>query len=168
MILTFWITLILWIASCALSMKILVGHKLQSKIFIKSPVINSKLWSVLDTSVDTKMQDLERAIFITENAMSQLQSLKSKMPNANFLRMGVKAGGCSGMSYTMDFVDKETIIEEDYIEEYGDIKCVIDPKSILYLYGLHLDYSNELIGGGFKFSNPNAESACGCGKSFGV
>ena len=47
-------------------------------------------------------------------------------------------------------------------------RCAVDPKSLLYLYGLQLDYSDELIGGGFKFSNPNAETSCGCGKSFGV
>lgn len=54
------------------------------------------------------------------------------------------------------------------VEEYEGFKCVIDPKSVLYLYGLELDFSDALIGGGFQFQNPNAESSCGCGKSFGV
>ena len=76
--------------------------------------------------------------------------------------------GCSGMSYVMDFVEENTLTEDDQVEVYDDIKCVVDRKSLLYLYGLQLDYSDELIGGGFKFSNPNAESNCGCGKSFGV
>lgn len=74
-----------------------------------------------------------------------------------------------GMSYSMDFVSESTITDDDYVEEFDDsLRCVIDPKSMLYLFGLHLDYSDELIGGGFKFTNPNAESSCGCGKSFGV
>jgi iron-sulfur cluster assembly protein len=73
--------------------------------------------------------------------------------------MGVRSGGCSGMSYLMDFIKEEEITEEDHIETYGDVRCVVDPKSLLYLYGLQLDYSDDLIGGGFKFSNPNAETA---------
>lgn len=72
------------------------------------------------------------------------------------------------MSYVMDFVDENSITEDDHIEIFGNIKAVIDPKSLLFLYGLQLDYSDELIGGGFKFENPNAETSCGCGKSFGV
>ena len=55
---------------------------------------------------------------------------------------------------------------EDWVEE--GVRCVIDPKSLLYLFGLQLDYSTELIGGGFNFQNPNAETTCGCGKSFNV
>lgn len=82
--------------------------------------------------------------------------------------MGVKSGGCSGMSYVMDIIEPSSVNEDDLIETFDGIKCVVDPKSLLYLYGLKLDYSDELIGGGFKFTNPNAESSCGCGKSFGV
>lgn len=65
-------------------------------------------------------------------------------------------------------VPQEEITEDDMVEEYDGFKCVIDPKSVLYLYGLELDFSDALIGGGFQFQNPNAESSCGCGKSFGV
>lgn len=63
---------------------------------------------------------------------------------------------------------QEDVTEDDMVEEYEGFKCVIDPKSVLYLYGLELDFSDALIGGGFQFQNPNAESSCGCGKSFGV
>lgn len=87
------------------------------------------------------------------------------------LRMGVRSGGCSGMSYVMDFCTKDSIdLEEDQMDVYQQdkIKCVVDSKSMLYLYGLQLDYSTQLIGGGFKFYNPNAEESCGCGSSFGV
>lgn len=88
------------------------------------------------------------------------------------LRMGVRNGGCSGLSYVMDFSTEEDIEEEDEVDTYdeveGGIRCVVDAKSLLYLYGLELDYSDELIGGGFQFFNPNAEDSCGCGSSFGV
>mmetsp|Transcript_6672 Transcript_6672/g.8266 ORF Transcript_6672/g.8266 Transcript_6672/m.8266 type:complete len:94 (-) Transcript_6672:258-539(-) len=86
------------------------------------------------------------------------------------IRMGVRSGGCSGMSYVMDVCESEDVSPEDHIDEWPDlgIKCVIDPKSMLFLFGLNLDYSDELIGGGFSFSNPNADQTCGCGKSFNV
>jgi iron-sulfur cluster assembly accessory protein len=70
----------------------------------------------------------------------------------------------------MDFSTPEDIQEDDAVDDYKKegIKCVVDAKSMLYLYGLELDYSDQLIGGGFQFSNPNAEDSCGCGSSFGV
>ncbi|KAL7469396.1 hypothetical protein ACHAXS_009654 [Conticribra weissflogii] len=121
-------------------------------------------------------------IQIKPKAMSRLIELKQKRDNDPknspdfdpssplILRMGVRNGGCSGLSYVMDFSTEEEIGEEDEIDEYETegIKCVVDAKSLLYLYGLELDYSDELIGGGFKFFNPNAEESCGCGSSFGV
>jgi len=69
----------------------------------------------------------------------------------------------------MDFTEESNINEDDQIDEHEDgIRVIVDPKSMLYLFGMDLDYSDELIGGGFQFHNPNAESSCGCGKSFGV
>jgi iron-sulfur cluster assembly protein len=106
--------------------------------------------------------------------MSRLVELKSKreVPDDDplILRMGVRNGGCSGLSYVMDFSTADEITDEDEVDEYmtEGIRCVVDAKSVLYLYGLELDYSDELIGGGFKFFNPNAEESCGCGSSFGV
>jgi iron-sulfur cluster assembly protein len=85
------------------------------------------------------------------------------------LRVGVRQGGCSGMSYMMDFETPDKLRDDDEIFDYEDgFKIVCDPKSLLYLYGLVLDYSNAMIGGGFQFTNPNAAQTCGCGKSFGV
>lgn len=74
------------------------------------------------------------------------------------------------MSYVMDFADADTIEPDDQVDLYKSekIQCVVDAKSMLYLYGLELDYSAELIGGGFQFFNPNAEESCGCGSSFSV
>ncbi|KAL7529616.1 hypothetical protein ACHAXR_003053 [Thalassiosira sp. AJA248-18] len=119
-------------------------------------------------------------ILIKPAAMSRLVELKQKRdtdPKASvdpssplILRMGVRNGGCSGLSYVMDFSTADDIEEEDEVDNYENegIQCVVDAKSLLYLYGLELDFSDELIGGGFKFFNPNAEENCGCGSSFGV
>ena len=113
----------------------------------------------------------DAVINIKPAAMNRLRELKAKEnTDVLVLRMGVRNGGCSGLSYVMDFSTEDAIEEDDAVDEYpGEkIKCVVDAKSMLYLYGLELDYSNELIGGGFKFFNPNAEESCGCGSSFGV
>ena len=125
--------------------------------------------TTLTTEPDAAAQTDDKVIIITPKAMSHIRELRAKMQDGkDCLRMGVKSGGCSGMSYVMDFISADGINEDDHVEMSGDIKCAIDPKSLLYLFGLQLDYSDELIGGGFKFSNPNAETSCGCGKSFGV
>ncbi|EIE22381.1 FeS cluster assembly accessory/regulatory protein [Coccomyxa subellipsoidea C-169] len=110
------------------------------------------------------------AITLTEAALKNLKRLREDTGDEKvILRMGVKSGGCSGMSYHMDFEKEENVRAEDAVMEYEDgFKLVCDPKSLLYLFGMRLDYSAALIGGGFQFHNPNAESSCGCGKSFGV
>lgn len=117
----------------------------------------------------------DAVVMIKPSAMKRLRELRASELNdpANdflILRMGVRSGGCSGMSYVMDFSTEDSIQDDDVVDEYVDekVKCVVDAKSMLYLYGLELDYSTELIGGGFKFFNPNAEESCGCGSSFGV
>ena len=110
----------------------------------------------------------DRVIVLTDRATNQLKLIKASKSEDTCLRMGVRAGGCSGMSYTMDLISLSEISDDDHVEEYEGIKCVVDPKSLMFLCGLQLDYSDELIGGGFKFSNPNAEANCGCGKSFSV
>jgi len=130
--------------------------------------INNKVKLFSFTELTPTEQVVERAVYITGKAMTHIQSLKEKKKDTQVLRMGVKAGGCSGMSYSMDFISDHEINEDDYIEDFDSIKCAIDPKSILFLYGMQLDYSDELIGGGFKFQNPNSETTCGCGKSFGI
>mmetsp|Transcript_9595 Transcript_9595/g.11484 ORF Transcript_9595/g.11484 Transcript_9595/m.11484 type:complete len:187 (-) Transcript_9595:144-704(-) len=112
----------------------------------------------------------DAVINIKPKAMKRLRELQSKDGSTMVLRMGVRNGGCSGLSYVMDFSSEDDIEDDDAVDEYPaeKLKCVVDAKSMLYLYGLELDYSEELIGGGFKFFNPNAEESCGCGSSFGV
>ena len=108
-------------------------------------------------------------ITITPEAQDHIAKLRAAEGPGTHLRMGVKAGGCSGMSYAMDLCKEDDITEQDHVEEWPEgFKVVIDPKSMLYLFGLELGYSNELIGGGFQFKNPNAETSCGCGTSFGI
>lgn len=114
-----------------------------------------------------------KGIIITETAMQQLSRLCSEQGKDQVLRVGVRSGGCSGMSYTMDFVSIQEILAEDEVYEYstpkgGTFQVICDPKSLLYIYGMQLDFSTDLIGGGFNFINPNATQTCGCGSSFAV
>jgi iron-sulfur cluster assembly protein len=107
-------------------------------------------------------------IQLTETALKHVLMLREQQGTDLCLRVGVRQGGCSGMSYMMDFEDVSKIGEHDEVFDYDGFKIICDRKSILYLYGLQLDYSNAMIGGGFQFTNPNANQTCGCGKSFGV
>ena len=87
-------------------------------------------------------------------------------PDTHNLRVGVKGGGCSGLSYVMDFDDK--IEPTDEVVDVDGLKVVIDRKSVLYLYGTELTYSDGLNGKGFQWENPNASRTCGCGESFSL
>ena len=87
-------------------------------------------------------------------------------PDTHNLRVGIKGGGCSGLSYTMDFDDK--IEPTDEVVQADGLKVVIDIKSLLYLYGTQLTYSDGLNGKGFAWENPNASRTCGCGESFSL
>ncbi|ABX08063.1 HesB/IscA family protein [Prochlorococcus marinus] len=114
-----------------------------------------------------------KGIIITQTAMNQLARLCSEQGKDKVLRVGVRSGGCSGMSYTMDFISNQEIQEVDETYEYQSpggksFQVVCDPKSLLYIYGMQLDFSTDLIGGGFNFTNPNATQTCGCGSSFAV
>lgn len=81
-----------------------------------------------------------------------------------YLRVGVKGGGCSGFSYTLDLT--ETLTEQDETSNQHGVEVICDPKSLLYLEGTTVDFKDELMGRGFVFNNPNATSSCGCGSSF--
>ncbi len=111
-------------------------------------------------------QPQQRGILMTDAALKHVLALREQQGQDLCLRVGVRGGGCSGMSYTMDFEDASNIRADDEVFDYEGFKVVSDPKSMLYIYGLMLDYSTALIGGGFKFTNPNASQTCGCGTSF--
>ena len=85
---------------------------------------------------------------------------------SDFIRVGVKSGGCSGLSYDLKF-DKEKVDEDKVFEDNG-VKIIVDKKSFLYLIGTTLEYSGGLNGTGFVFNNPNAQRTCGCGESFSL
>ena len=106
---------------------------------------------------------------ITETANQQLKRLMSedeKVTDKHFLRVGVKGGGCSGLSYELAFDNIEQ--EGDNYFETDGIKVRIDKKSFLYLVGTELNYTDGLNGKGFEFINPNASRTCGCGESFAI
>jgi iron-sulfur cluster assembly protein len=104
-------------------------------------------------------------INLTDAALREVRRLRQKNPDpSTFLRMGVINAGCSGMSYTMKL--DQTLGEEDQTYDYGEIKVVVDNTSLPYIKELTLDYSGDLMGGGFRFHNPNATHTCGCGSSF--
>lgn len=108
-------------------------------------------------------------VTIEENALKHLLELmitEGCTPDTHHLRVGVKGGGCSGLSYAMDFDD--TITDMDEVVDLGPLKVIIDKKSVLYLYGTELTYSDGLNGKGFQWVNPNASRTCGCGESFAL
>jgi iron-sulfur cluster assembly protein len=106
------------------------------------------------------------AVALSEAARKQVQQLKEaqKLPDTVFLRMGVKGGGCSGMSYLLEFDSEKGPHDREF--EVDGVKVVVDKKSYLYLNGTTLDYVTQGLTGGFTFVNPNAKSSCGCGTSF--
>ena len=101
-----------------------------------------------------------------QKKVSQLMCDEGFNPDQDFVRVGVKSGGCSGLSYDLSFDRSQT--EKDRLFEDNKIKILVDKKSLLYLLGTTLDYSGGLNGKGFVFNNPNAERTCGCGESFSL
>lgn len=113
-------------------------------------------------------QTITQEIKITEKAANQVKKIKEEnnIDPTSGLRVGVKGGGCSGLTYQLGF-DGEQKDGDTVIEEHG-IKLLVDGKSLFYLMGTTLDFSDGLNGRGFVFNNPNATKTCGCGESFGV
>ena len=108
-------------------------------------------------------------IKVSETAKKKVLELMSEDgfdPNSDFIRVGVQSGGCSGLSYKLEFSKDQA--DEDKLFEDNGIKIVVDKKSFLYLIGTTLEYSGGLNGSGFVFNNPNANRTCGCGESFSL
>ncbi|MBS1955635.1 MAG: iron-sulfur cluster insertion protein ErpA [Cyanobacteria bacterium SZAS-4] len=102
---------------------------------------------------------------ITEPAAEEVKRLLTEEPDKSGLRLEIRGGGCSGMSYGLSF---DNVQEKDNVVEAHGVKVFIDPKSSIYLKGTTLDFQNGLEGKGFVIKNPQAKSSCGCGSSFSV
>jgi iron-sulfur cluster assembly protein len=124
--------------------------------------------SVEETTVEKAFANLNDEILLTEKAVVEVKKIMAanNIPDTYGLRVGVKGGGCSGLSYSLGF-DKEAREADKTIRKEG-IQIFIDPKSLFYLSGTELDYTDGLNGRGFVFNNPNASKTCGCGSSFGA
>ncbi|NCN41216.1 iron-sulfur cluster assembly accessory protein [bacterium] len=104
-------------------------------------------------------------ISMTEKAAAQIKMIQEREDTVHkYLRVSVVGGGCSGLSYKLSF--EEAPGEKDRVEEFFGIKMLADPKSLLFLKGTELDFTDGLDGQGFVFQNPNAKQSCGCGSSF--
>jgi iron-sulfur cluster assembly protein len=114
--------------------------------------------TVVETGVTPKLEVTPKAILKIREAFAK-QGI-----GEGYLRLGVLGGGCSGLSYQFRFDTKRRA--NDYAFEFEGVQIVIDPKSMLYLNGLTLDYKESLMQSGFAFENPNAQKSCGCGTSF--
>ena len=114
------------------------------------------------------MDGVELGVSISEKAAEKIRYFAEKdgITENVGLRVAVKGGGCSGLTYDLVITDKE--LETDKIVEQYGVKVMVDKKSYIYLVGTELDFSDGLNGKGFVFSNPNAKKSCGCGTSFSV
>jgi iron-sulfur cluster assembly protein len=108
----------------------------------------------------------ERLVRLTEAAGAKVQTLIAREQQGDFLRIAITGGGCNGLSYKLRFV-REPKSGDIRVRSAG-VEVLVDSKTALYLRGTVLDYSNKLIAGGFKFTNPNAKASCSCGESFSV
>ena len=108
----------------------------------------------------------ENLISITESADKKLISLIDREQSGSMLRIKIVGGGCNGLSYKMNFTDDTK--QGDILVQTMSSQLVIDPKTALFIKGTLLDYSHNLVGGGFQFNNPNAKASCSCGESFSL
>ena len=125
-----------------------------------------KRYDVRGSKIRIKLMS-EQVIKLSTNAAERIKEIMSKAEDkAIGVRVGVKSGGCAGMSYVMEYA-KDIKPNEEVIEEKG-VKVLIDPKAIMYLLGTEMDYKKEKFSSQFIFKNPNETERCGCGESFKV
>jgi len=104
-------------------------------------------------------------ITVSEKAVGKIRNiLEDEQKSSGFIRVGIKGGGCSGFTYILDIEEAQK--DGDQVFDFGGVKVLVDSKSIIYLAGTELDYTDGLNGSGFVFNNPNAQRTCGCGNSF--
>ena len=106
------------------------------------------------------------AISLTPAAAKRVETFLENRGKGIGLRLGVKTTGCSGMAYTLEFVDE--LQDEDLTFESNGVTVIVDPKSLVYIDGTELDFAKEGLNEGFQFNNPNVADECGCGESFTV
>lgn len=106
------------------------------------------------------------AVTLEESAISEIKRVivDNKLPAGTGLRLGIKGGGCAGFTYVFDFADKADEFDETFVS--GEIPVFVDKKSLLYIDGTKVSFNTSLMDRGFKFENPKANAACGCGTSF--
>ena len=120
----------------------------------------------IDTQPDLFRKGDERLVRLTESAGSKLHKLIDREKTGDFLRIRITGGGCNGLSYNMKFVPLGK--KGDILVESSGVGVLVDSKTALYLRGTTLEFSDKLVGGGFKFQNPNAKASCSCGESFNL
>jgi iron-sulfur cluster assembly protein len=108
----------------------------------------------------------ETLVRLTDLAGRKVEALIARERQGSWLRIAISGGGCNGLSYRLRFVPETK--RGDILVRTGGVSVLVDPKTALYLRGTVLDYSHQLVGGGFKFANPNAKASCSCGESFSV
>ena len=108
----------------------------------------------------------EALVRLTPAAGTKVAALIAREKQGEFLRIAISGGGCNGLSYKLSFTPAPR--RGDILVHTGGMQVLVDPRTALYLKGTHLDYSNAMVAGGFKFSNPNAKASCSCGESFSV
>jgi iron-sulfur cluster assembly accessory protein len=108
----------------------------------------------------------ENLVRLTDHAGVKVASLVARERQGEYLRIAITGGGCNGLSYKMKFTPEPR--RGDILVRSAGVPVVVDPKTALYLKGTLLDYSDKMVAGGFKFSNPNAKASCSCGESFSV
>lgn len=105
-------------------------------------------------------------IHLTENAAAHIRDFLANRGKGEGIRVGVKTSGCSGLAYVLEFVDN--VDQHDHVYSQYGVNVFVDPKSLVYLNGLEMDYVKNGLNEGFEFNNPNKKGECGCGESFTV
>lgn len=127
----------------------------------------SSFMSVAATTLPEGVREgSDRLVKLTSAAIAKVRSLRERESGGDYLRVAISGGGCNGLSYKLKFVPEPK--RGDIVVRFDDVAVVVDGRSALYLKGTVLDYSSQLVAGGFKFTNPNAKASCSCGESFSV
>ena len=123
-----------------------------------------QIYDVWGCKIRTKF--MKQVITLSDRAANRIKEILSKDQNSSGVRIGVKSGGCAGMSYVMEYA-KDKNSNDELIEDKG-VKVFVDPGAIMYLLGTEMDYKEEEFSSSFVFKNPNETERCGCGESFKI